>query len=67
MPRSMNTVPAECVEEASGEACPKAALATNRLANLLAILQREQRLIEANCVKVADTYLEPTESPAAVH
>lgn len=63
----MNTVPAECVEEASGEACPKAALATNRLANLLAILQREQRLIEANCAKVADTYLEPTEMPAEAH
>ena len=63
----MNTVPAECVEEASGEPCPKAALATNRLANLLAILQREQRLIEANCAKVADTYLEPTEMPAEAH
>lgn len=66
MPRSMNTVPAECVEESSGQVCPKAVLTTNRLANLLAILQREQRLIEANCAKVADTYLEPTATPVAV-
>ncbi|MBA4016829.1 MAG: hypothetical protein C0483_06555 [Pirellula sp.] len=63
----MNTVPTDCVEEVSVAAGSKAALATNRLANLLAILQREQRLIEANCAKVADTYLEPTELPAAVH
>lgn len=63
----MNTVPADCVEKAGEPASAPAGLATNRLANLLAILQREQRMIEANCVKVADTLSEPVEKPVAVH
>ncbi len=62
----MNTVPAECVEKPSETACTHAALATNRLANLLAILQREQRLIEANCAIVADSRPESREKPVAV-